>query len=88
MIVLGWPQVDEYIMTFNSGMKCKLYSSETQLCRKISLGPTFSGVINHMSVISMASELKYFAFTSGNVRLPQPTTHTYIVDDWDWKAAD
>ena len=61
------PQIDEFIMTFNSGMKCKLFSAETQLCRKTALGPTFTGAINNMAIIALATDLKYFVFSSGNV---------------------
>jgi hypothetical protein len=63
------PQTEEFIMTFNSGLKCKLYAAETQLCRKSTLGPTFTGKVNGIYPLPWVDEVKHFAFSSGNVRL-------------------
>ncbi|KAJ3335938.1 Cilia- and flagella-associated protein 251, partial [Kappamyces sp. JEL0680] len=60
-------QSEEFLMVFNSGLKCKLYAAETQLCRKTVLGPTFAGTINGIHAVPWAGEAKYFAFTSGNM---------------------
>lgn len=55
---------DKYILTYNTGLKCKLYSLGTQVCSGTSLGPCFAGPIDS---VQMTPDSKYYAFTAGNV---------------------
>ncbi|KAJ3274043.1 Cilia- and flagella-associated protein 251 [Terramyces sp. JEL0728] len=61
------PHPEEFILTFNSGFKFKLYSKDTQLCRSTTLGPTFGGLINSIQLIPHLGETKYFVYSTGNI---------------------
>jgi hypothetical protein len=52
---------EEFIMTYNSGSKFKLYASETQLCRKTCIGPTFGGILHLIQYIPNSDSLISYA---------------------------
>lgn len=58
---------EDFIMTFNTGGKFKLFAVETQLCRSISLGPTFGDLVHEMALIPTQSESKFMAFATDNI---------------------
>ncbi|KAJ3253758.1 Cilia- and flagella-associated protein 251 [Boothiomyces macroporosus] len=61
------PHPEEFILTFNSGFKFKMYSKDTQLCRSTTIGPTFGGLINSIQLIPHLGETKYFIYSTGNI---------------------
>jgi WD40 repeat protein len=66
---------EQFILTFNTGLKFKMYNSESQMCRKTVLGPSYTDDIKDMKQISSLDNNNYLAFSSskkvvGLIKLP------------------
>jgi hypothetical protein len=55
---------EQFVLTFNTGLKLKLFNSKTQLCRKTVLGPSFTDDMKELKLISTNDQTTYMAFAS------------------------
>jgi WD40 repeat protein len=55
---------EDFLLTFNTGGKFRLFQSETQVCRNTCLGPSFSYLLHQILILG---DKKFICFASENV---------------------
>ena len=74
---------EQFLLTYNSGLKLKLFNSKTQLCRKTVLGPSFTEDIKELKLIPGPDNQLYLAFSSKS----RVFLRILLLGCWNYKIA-